>query len=314
MRFKELVSTTAIILSLIHFMFPRVVLSFANRAPKRLPLGVISRTRTISAEAVGDSGHQDLSVKRVSHISLKSNPSQLFGDYERIMSQGKSRRKLSNVTSLELSDNVWVRGRVQTIRVTGSACFMVLRQGSFNTIQVVYFKDKSNPEALDKSQRFLKWLGELTLESVVDIEGGVVSAKVKSCSINHLEISLKSCHVVSRAKILPFQIEDAARSDADITASQNTSRPFPRLGQVTRHPFHIASTFLKTNFFKQELRLNNRYLDLRVPSNNAIMRIQSAVGQLFREFLYQEGFVEIHSPKVDFFSKAFNFIQPHVLL
>lgn len=28
------------------------------------------------------------------------------------------------------------------------------------------------------------------------------------------------------------------------------------------------------------------------------MRIQSAVGQLFREFLYTQDFIEIHSPKL----------------
>jgi aspartyl-tRNA synthetase len=63
-----------------------------------------------------------------------------------------------------------------------------------------------------------------------------------------------------------------------VEASQDTDRPFPRLGQ--------------------DLRLNHRWVDLRVPSNNAIMRIQSAVCQLFREALYKEGFVEIHSPKI----------------
>ena len=39
-------------------------------------------------------------------------------------------------------------------------------------------------------------------------------------------------------------------------------------------------------------------MDLRAPANNAILRIQSAVCQLFREALYAEGFVEIHSPKL----------------
>lgn len=39
-------------------------------------------------------------------------------------------------------------------------------------------------------------------------------------------------------------------------------------------------------------------MDLRVPANNAIMRIQSAVCRLFRESLYDQGFVEIHTPKL----------------
>lgn len=46
------------------------------------------------------------------------------------------------------------------------------------------------------------------------------------------------------------------------------------------------------------MRLDNRIIDLRVPTNNAIMRIQAAVANLFREFMYDNGFTEIHSPKL----------------
>ena len=46
------------------------------------------------------------------------------------------------------------------------------------------------------------------------------------------------------------------------------------------------------------MRLDNRWLDLRVPANNAIMRIKSGVSQLFREALLAKEFVEIHTPKL----------------
>ena len=78
--------------------------------------------------------------------------------------------------------------------------------------------------------------------------------------------------------ILPFLVEDASRSEEEVEASQDSERPFPRLGQ--------------------ELRLDHRWMDLRAPANNAIMRIQSAVCQLFRESLYEQGFIEIHTPKL----------------
>lgn len=45
-------------------------------------------------------------------------------------------------------------------------------------------------------------------------------------------------------------------------------------------------------------RLDNRVMDLRTPSNQAIFRMQSGVCQLFREYLNSEGFTEIHSPKL----------------
>lgn len=49
---------------------------------------------------------------------------------------------------------------------------------------------------------------------------------------------------------------------------------------------------------QQKVRLDNRIIDLRVPTNQALMRIQSGVCQLFREFLYKNGFTEIHTPKL----------------
>ena len=39
-------------------------------------------------------------------------------------------------------------------------------------------------------------------------------------------------------------------------------------------------------------------MDLRVPANNAVMRIRSGVSMLFREGLLNEGFIEINTPKL----------------
>ena len=45
-------------------------------------------------------------------------------------------------------------------------------------------------------------------------------------------------------------------------------------------------------------RLDNRVMDLRVPTTQAIFRIQSRVGALFREYLSGKGFIEIHTLKL----------------
>jgi len=125
----------------------------------------------------------------------------------------------------------------------------------------------------------MKYLKTLTVESMVDLEGIVSSADVKSCSVQTAELAITRIHAVSKADaMLPFLVEDASRSEKEVEESQSTERPFPRLGQ--------------------ELRLDHRWLDLRAPANNAIMRIQSAVCQLFRESLYSQGFIEIHTPKL----------------
>lgn len=49
---------------------------------------------------------------------------------------------------------------------------------------------------------------------------------------------------------------------------------------------------------RRAVRLNHRWIDLRTPANQGIMRIQAGVMLLFREFLSARGFVEIMTPKL----------------
>ena len=48
----------------------------------------------------------------------------------------------------------------------------------------------------------------------------------------------------------------------------------------------------------QDVRLDNRILDLRTATNQAIYRVEAGICRLFREHLTQKGFVEIHTPKI----------------
>lgn len=208
----------------------------------------------------------------------KQDEYEQMGDYSLIQSRSETGRDFENISFLadKISQTVWIRGRLHSIRIKGGSCFLVIRQNAFHTVQGTFFKDKTQPQ---KSQKMLRYLKTLTVESVVDVEGTVVEANVKSCSVNNVEIQLHRVHTVSKANaVLPFGIEDASRSSQEVEESQETERPFPRLGQ--------------------ELRLDHRWLDLRVPANNAIIRIVSAVCQLFRESLYEQGFIEIHTPKL----------------
>lgn len=156
-----------------------------------------------------------------------------FGDLTLVMSRSRTGRQFSMVSKLAekaAGDKVWLRGRLASIRVKGGSCFLVLRQDSFHTVQAVYFKDKENPE---RSQKMIKYLSSLTVESVIDLEGTLSEADVKSCSVQNMEVSMERIYAVSKAAaILPFLVEDAARSEEEVEASQDTDRPFPRLGQV----------------------------------------------------------------------------------
>ncbi len=49
---------------------------------------------------------------------------------------------------------------------------------------------------------------------------------------------------------------------------------------------------------KQDTRLDNRIIDLRTLTNQAIFRIEAGVCKLFRDVLDSKGFLEIHTPKI----------------
>ncbi|MEM0215536.1 MAG: aspartate--tRNA(Asn) ligase [Archaeoglobaceae archaeon] len=47
-----------------------------------------------------------------------------------------------------------------------------------------------------------------------------------------------------------------------------------------------------------DTRLDNRFMDLRRPKVHAIFRIKSQIVRSIREFLYEEGFIEVQTPKI----------------
>lgn len=243
----------------------------------------VPASTTSTATTTTDGGASSFPSK--DYFSIHDDDNQIeFGEYSVIASQKQSTRKFADVKLLgtnaseapKVGDTVWLRGRVSSVRAKGNACFIVIRSGSFYTVQGCHFKDKSNPE---ESKKMIKFVNSIALESIVDIMGTVAEADVKSCSQNNVEIQIKKIFTVSRAPVsLPFLLEDASRSQAEIDASQSTERPFAGV--------------------EQNIRLNSRHLDLRVPANNAIMRIRSGVLRLFRDALYAEGFTEINTPKL----------------
>jgi len=223
------------------------------------------------------------------YFQVKTDNRIEYGDYETICSKQQSKdggraytmgAALGTPDGPELGALVWLRGRVSSVRAKGNSCFIVIRSDSFYTVQACHFKEPSgDKEQEEASKAMLKFVSNIALESIVDVCGVVVPANVKSCTQATVEIQIRKIYAVSRARmVLPFLLEDAARSSAEIAAAAHTDRPLAGVGQ--------------------DARLNNRWLDLRVPANNAIMRIKSAVSTLFREALLAQGFIEINTPKL----------------
>lgn len=164
--------------------------------------------------------------------------------------------------------HVWIRARLQDKRAKGNIAFVVLRQ-QFYTIQCVLASNKSA----------VKFINSLPVESIVDVYGELTKTDVEICGATQsdAEIQMSKLFCVSKApQELPFQLKDANQPENDDCPDDISG--IIRVGQ--------------------EARLDCRVLDLRTMSSQAIMRISTQVCALFREFLLEKDFIEIHSPKL----------------
>ncbi|KAJ1824405.1 aspartate--tRNA ligase dps1 [Coemansia sp. RSA 2671] len=191
------------------------------------------------------------------------------------MSQVQSGTKWTEIKDLsaELAgQTVHIQARVQGSRPTGSKmCFLVLREGSA-TAQGLLVVDNETI-----SKQMVKFANSISSESLVSLVAKVVvpSEPIKSCTVGDVELHVSRLFVISQVAVtLPFSIDSASWSTLDYERD-------PTLNRVLLHT-----------------RLNNRVVDLRTTANNAIFKLQAAVSQLFREYLTNEKFTEIHTPKI----------------
>ena len=207
-----------------------------------------------------------------------------FGDLPLLQSEERSNRKWTQIEEIDESlagQEVLIRGRLSSIRSFSKLAFLVLRE-NYSTVQAVLAKTKDG----QVSAEMLEWTKKISPESIVDIYGVVSKTKdeVKACTQNKVELQISKVYVVSRSNpVLPFQLEDA-------------SRPFEQ-GEVEMEDANPSESAAGSRVLLKT-RLDHRVIDLRTRTNQAIMTVQSGVCQLFREYLYQKKFVEIHTPKL----------------
>jgi aspartyl/asparaginyl-tRNA synthetase len=128
---------------------------------------------------------------------------------------------------------------------------------------------------------------------VVDVTArvGVVEKRVDSVTQGDVELHVQSLFIVSKAlPAMPFLLEHAALPDS-VFAEQEAADAAAAAANAPPPERRLPSVSV-------DLRLDHRWIDLRTPANQAIMRISSGVCQLFREFLLSKDFVEIQTPKI----------------
>mmetsp|Transcript_68525 Transcript_68525/g.198825 ORF Transcript_68525/g.198825 Transcript_68525/m.198825 type:complete len:752 (-) Transcript_68525:60-2315(-) len=172
---------------------------------------------------------------------------------------------ISDLAKEKKDQVVWVRARVHNSRKQGGKlCFLTLRQ-DVATVQAVVFGNE-----------MAGFAGALPDESVVDICAKVAcpDTPIHSATQSDVELAVEKLYCIGRSQALPLQLADASRPE----------------GEYDKDP-----TLVRVG---QDVRLDNRVIDLRTVANQAIFRIQSGVCTLFREFLLKHSFQEIHTPKL----------------
>ncbi|XP_059662992.1 aspartate--tRNA ligase 2, cytoplasmic-like [Cornus florida] len=126
----------------------------------------------------------------------------------------------------------------------------------------------------------VKFASSLSKESCVDVEGivSVPKTPIKGTT-QQVEVQVRKFYCVSKAlPTLPFNLEDASRSEFEIKKKLQAGEQVVGVNQDTR--------------------LNNRFLDLRTPDNQETFQISSQVKSVFSQFLLREEFCWIDTPKL----------------
>ncbi|CAA0833253.1 Class II aminoacyl-tRNA and biotin synthetases superfamily protein [Striga hermonthica] len=217
----------------------------------------------------------------VSSVTIEADPlAANYGDIplNDLLSKGISGKKWTEVKDLAAGmkdEEVLIRGAAQAVRAIGKkVAFVVVRESGF-TVQCVLTvaQDLVSPQ-------MVKFATRLRRESIIDAEGIVsVPAQPISGTTQQVEIQVRKLYCVIKASpTLPFNIEDASRSEVEIEKALEAGEQLVRVNQDTR--------------------LNYRVHDLNTPANQAIFRIKSHIQIMFGQFLLSEGFVVMNTPKI----------------
>ncbi|KAF2467510.1 aspartyl-tRNA synthetase-like protein [Lindgomyces ingoldianus] len=195
----------------------------------------------------------------------------------------EQRADIRTLTAKDVGKEVVFRARIHHLRkMSAKFVFFVFRQQT-GTIQGVLV------EHADITKYMLYWAEHLEAESVVLVKGILQEpqskqGEVTGASIHDVEISVHELHVeASVTETLPFNVYEAEVSQKDIDE------------EIARHDHKEGQTRVR---IADRTRLTNRVIDLRTTTSQGIFRIQSGICHFFRTHLDSEGFIEIHTPKL----------------
>ncbi|KAE9972260.1 hypothetical protein Vi05172_g757 [Venturia inaequalis] len=187
----------------------------------------------------------------------------------------EERYDLRQLSAKDIGKAIKFRCRIHNVRkMSAKLVFFELRQQTA-TIQGVL------QEHGPVSAYFVYWAEHIDVESVVLVEGVVQEVKAKqghviSTSIHDCEIAIHALHVEARvSEPVPVTVHEMSITKAEAEKEGDHRQ---RVGERVRQA--------------------NRILDLRTAASQGIFRVQAGICNLFRGYLDSQGFIEIHTPKL----------------
>lgn len=200
------------------------------------------------------------------------------------------------------------RVRIHTIRpLSQHLSFVVLRERG-HTLQAVLKDDKTG-----NSQHMMRWVMRLPVETLVFVRGVLQRPHetITGCDVTHVELGLTHVHVVATVSEPPaFNVYAAERSSSH-RLEENKELDDGESDGESSSALHRSTASVNSDtasqkssghgsqpIITQRTRLNNRLIDLRTPTMQATFRMQSVICREFRAFLSEQGFTEVHTPKL----------------
>ena len=167
------------------------------------------------------------------------------------------------IDNCKAGDTVTVSGMIHNVRVTKWGGFIILRK-SRGLLQAVVQNETS--KFFDESGNEIA-LNGLCREMAVTIEGTVGEAKIKdpAAFYNTIEVAVSTVRVLSRPTT-------------------------PEVVDMNALKFGDEETLLRYKF-------DNRQVTLRNPRDMAILKVQSTIAKAFADFLTENGFTQIYTPR-----------------
>ena len=178
----------------------------------------------------------------------------------------KRSHRCTEVSAAQIGANVTVMGWVQKSRNKGGIIFVDLRDRS-GILQIIFEESDCGAESFAKAEK-LRSEFVIAVTGRVEARSGSENKDVvnKNLATGAIEVRAKSLRILSESETPPFPIEEKSKT-------------------------------------KEELRLKYRYLDLRRPDIQRNLMLRSQIAILTRQFLAEEGFLEIETPTCCFLTR-----------